>query len=60
MQTFQGAHQELFGSPAPVTTNTQLPEKYWNLPVSQLCELRGAGGCSRPSRRRDTASTAFC
>jgi tRNA(Arg) A34 adenosine deaminase TadA len=38
METFQNAHQELFGSPAPVTTNTQL-EKYWNLPVSQLCEL---------------------
>jgi tRNA(Arg) A34 adenosine deaminase TadA len=38
VETFQIAHQELLGSPAPVTANPQL-EHYWNLPVSKLCEL---------------------
>ena len=38
MQTFRIAHEELLGSPAPVTENPQL-EKYWDKKVSELCQL---------------------
>jgi tRNA(Arg) A34 adenosine deaminase TadA len=38
VETFQIAHHELLGSPAPVTANPQL-QKYWNQPVRALCEL---------------------
>jgi tRNA(Arg) A34 adenosine deaminase TadA len=38
METFATTHEELFGSPAPVTENPQLA-KFWGKKVSELCEL---------------------
>ena len=38
MTTFEDAYERLIGCPAPPVQNPQL-QHYWNLPVSQLCEL---------------------
>jgi tRNA(Arg) A34 adenosine deaminase TadA len=38
METFAEAYERLFDTPAPPIDNPQLAH-YWNLPVSELCEL---------------------
>src|SRR5713101_7370584 len=38
METFGEAYERIYGSSAPPINNPQLAH-YWNLPVSDLCEL---------------------
>ncbi|MGZ4387501.1 MAG: hypothetical protein ACXVZO_11280, partial [Gaiellaceae bacterium] len=38
METFRQGYERLIGSPAPPINNPQLAH-YWNLPVSNLCEI---------------------